>query len=74
MDFDVIKSLLNEKPVGKIVLLVMDGLGGIPMEEGGKTALEAAETPNMDALAKKHAGVTSNHFELGLHRAVGQHI
>ena len=37
----------------KIVLLVMDGLGGLPMEAGGKTALEAARTPNMDALTAR---------------------
>ena len=53
MDFDVIKSLLNGSKEGKIVLLVMDGLGGLPMEEGGLTELEAANTPNLDALAEK---------------------
>ncbi len=53
MDFDVIKSLLNGRKEEKIVLLVLDGLGGLPMEEGGKTELEAAQTPNLDALAKK---------------------
>ncbi len=37
----------------KIVLLVMDGLGGMPMEPGGKTELEAAHTPNMDALTHR---------------------
>ncbi|MEA2102806.1 MAG: 2,3-bisphosphoglycerate-independent phosphoglycerate mutase [Thermodesulfobacteriota bacterium] len=36
----------------KIVLLIMDGLGGLP-DSRGKTELEAADTPNMDALAKK---------------------
>jgi 2,3-bisphosphoglycerate-independent phosphoglycerate mutase len=35
----------------KIVLLVMDGLGGLPMELGGKTELETAVTPNMNRLA-----------------------
>ncbi|HRW05059.1 MAG TPA: 2,3-bisphosphoglycerate-independent phosphoglycerate mutase [Caldilineaceae bacterium] len=35
----------------KIVLLVMDGLGGHPQREGGKTELETAHTPNLDALA-----------------------
>jgi 2,3-bisphosphoglycerate-independent phosphoglycerate mutase len=35
----------------KIVLLVMDGLGGCPAEPGGPTELEAARTPNLDALA-----------------------
>ncbi len=37
----------------KIVLLLLDGLGGLPMEAGGLTALEAANTPNMDALTAK---------------------
>ena len=35
----------------KIVMLVIDGLGGLPMEPGGPTELEAARTPNLDALA-----------------------
>lgn len=37
----------------KIVLLVMDGLGGLPMEPGGKTELETASTPNMNKLASE---------------------
>lgn len=37
----------------KIVMLVADGLGGLPLEPGGKTELETANTPNLDALAKK---------------------
>jgi 2,3-bisphosphoglycerate-independent phosphoglycerate mutase len=50
MPFDYITNLLepNDK---KIVLLVLDGLGGLPIEAGGKTELEAANTPNMDRLA-----------------------
>lgn len=63
MDFDVIKSLvIKGEKLGKIVLLVMDGLGGMPMEPGGKTELEAANTPNMDKLA-----VSSM---LGLHQSI----
>ncbi len=46
-------KLINEMAVdngSKIVLLVMDGLGGLPLEPGGPTELEAARTPHMDAL------------------------
>jgi 2,3-bisphosphoglycerate-independent phosphoglycerate mutase len=39
----------------KIVMLILDGLGGLPREEGGKTELETACKPNMDALASKSA-------------------
>jgi 2,3-bisphosphoglycerate-independent phosphoglycerate mutase len=35
----------------KIVMLILDGLGGLPKEAGGKTELETANTPHMDALA-----------------------
>ena len=35
----------------KIVLFVADGLGGLPRTPGGKTELETAKTPNLDALA-----------------------
>jgi 2,3-bisphosphoglycerate-independent phosphoglycerate mutase len=37
----------------KIVLLVMDGLGGIPREPNGPTELEFAQTPNLDKLAQE---------------------
>jgi len=39
----------------RIVLLVADGLGGLPLKPGGPTELEAAKTPNLDALAKDGA-------------------
>lgn len=44
---------LHLKTPSKIVLVVADGLGGLPMNEGDQTELEAARTPNLDALAKK---------------------
>jgi 2,3-bisphosphoglycerate-independent phosphoglycerate mutase len=37
----------------KILLLVMDGLGGLPLTPDGPTELEAAHTPNLDALAAR---------------------
>lgn len=39
----------------KIAMLILDGLGGLPREAGGKTELETANTPNLDALAEKSA-------------------
>jgi 2,3-bisphosphoglycerate-independent phosphoglycerate mutase len=48
-------SKLSVKNNSKIVLLVLDGLGGVGMEPGGPTALEAADTPHMDALATRSA-------------------
>ena len=51
-NFDLMRRLaLNEG--GKIILLVMDGLGGLPRELDGPTELEAANTPNMDRLARE---------------------
>lgn len=35
----------------KIAMLILDGLGGLPRQPGGKTELESARTPNLDALA-----------------------
>src|SRR5947209_5408920 len=44
---------LREANDSKIVLLVADGLGGLPLEPGGKTELETANTPHLDALARE---------------------
>src|SRR5437879_12779466 len=44
---------LRENNSSKIVLVVADGLGGLPVEMGGKTELETARTPNLDACARE---------------------
>lgn len=49
---DLVRSLKTKNDT-KIVMFVGDGLGGLPHEPGGQTELEAAKTPNLDALAAK---------------------
>jgi 2,3-bisphosphoglycerate-independent phosphoglycerate mutase len=44
-----------ERSGGKIVYLVLDGLGGLPHEETGLTELESSATPNLDRLARVSA-------------------
>jgi 2,3-bisphosphoglycerate-independent phosphoglycerate mutase len=53
MDTHQLIRELREANTTKIVLLVADGLGGLPLEPGGKTELETAHTPNLDALARE---------------------
>jgi 2,3-bisphosphoglycerate-independent phosphoglycerate mutase len=50
MKFEYIQPLLKENKT-KIILLVIDGLGGTPLERAGLTELETAVTPNLDELA-----------------------
>ena len=52
MDFDLIREIAIPGE-GKIVLLVMDGLGGLPHPTTGRTEMEAARTPNLDRLARE---------------------
>jgi 2,3-bisphosphoglycerate-independent phosphoglycerate mutase len=52
MSFEVLREL-HIPAETKIVMLVMDGLGGLPLQAGGKTELETARTPNMDRLASE---------------------
>jgi len=47
---ELIKPISKSSP-SKIILLVIDGLGGLPDPQTGKTELETANTPNLDRLA-----------------------
>src|SRR5258707_10244532 len=49
---DLIREL-RESIASRIVLLVADGLGGLPLEAAGKTELEVARTPSLDACARE---------------------
>jgi 2,3-bisphosphoglycerate-independent phosphoglycerate mutase len=51
MDIHSLTRELHVKNDSKIVMLVADGLGGLPMTPGGKTELESARRPNLNALA-----------------------
>ncbi|MDH5405685.1 MAG: 2,3-bisphosphoglycerate-independent phosphoglycerate mutase [Candidatus Aminicenantes bacterium] len=41
-----------EKSESRIILLIIDGLGGLPLPENGQTELETAHTPYLDSLVK----------------------
>ncbi|MGI6208142.1 MAG: 2,3-bisphosphoglycerate-independent phosphoglycerate mutase, partial [Anaerolineae bacterium] len=53
MDHRELMRQLHTPADTKIVLWIMDGLGGLPMTPGGKTELETAHTPNLDDLARR---------------------
>jgi 2,3-bisphosphoglycerate-independent phosphoglycerate mutase len=65
MDFELIRALVKPADT-KMVLLVMDGLGGLAGTPQDFTELEKAETPNLDNLAKE--GIC------GLHQPIGPGI
>ena len=52
INLELIKEIAIPSP-SKIVLLVIDGLGGLPNPDTEKTELETANTPNLDQLAAK---------------------
>ena len=56
MNLDALYSELTLKTKAKLALLVMDGLGDLATQEQNYlTPLEAAKTPNLDALSKNSA-------------------
>lgn len=65
MDLKLIERLAKPADT-KIVLLVLDGVGGLPLEKGGSTELETAYTPHLDDIAKESL--------CGLHQPVGAGI
>jgi 2,3-bisphosphoglycerate-independent phosphoglycerate mutase len=53
MDIHALTRELHIKNDNKIVLLVADGIGGLPRTPGGKTELETANTPHLDELVRR---------------------
>jgi 2,3-bisphosphoglycerate-independent phosphoglycerate mutase len=53
MDMHELTRELKVRNDSKIVMLVADGLGGLPLVPGGKTELETARTPHLDELATR---------------------
>lgn len=51
-DLDLMRELATQGKT-RILLLILDGLGGLPVTPDGPTELEAAHTPNLDALAAR---------------------
>jgi len=49
--FEHIRRMSRTSP-SKIVLLIIDGLGGLPHPETGKTELESAKRPNLNRIAR----------------------
>ncbi len=52
MDLDLARQL-SVTGESKIMLFVIDGLGGLAHPETGRTELESARTPNLDALRRR---------------------
>lgn len=52
MDYLDLMCSLHTSNRSKIVLFVVDGLGGLALTPGGKTELETAFKPNLDALVR----------------------
>jgi 2,3-bisphosphoglycerate-independent phosphoglycerate mutase len=66
MDMHKLTRQLHIKNNTKIVMLVADGIGGLPQQPGGLTELETAKTPHLDALAKRGILGSSIPVKLGI--------
>jgi len=64
-NFDLMR-LLAKPTGGKIILLILDGLGGLPVDGSENSALEMAASPRMDKLAAEGT--------LGLSHPIGRGI
>src|SRR5439155_1561639 len=62
---DLIRPLVVSNTT-KIVLLSLDGLGGLPRPETGRSELETARLPNLDALAGEAACGLLRHVAPGI--------
>jgi 2,3-bisphosphoglycerate-independent phosphoglycerate mutase len=62
---DLIRSLAVEATT-KIVLLSLDGLGGLPRPESGRSEMETARLPNLSALATAAACGLIRHVAPGI--------
>lgn len=65
MDREILIDLYQPQDT-KIILFVLDGLGGVQKKDGGLTELEAARTPNLNKLAAEGM--------CGLHQPIGPGI
>ena len=55
IDFPALADMVDSTP-SKIIMLVVDGLGGAPHPDTGLSELEAAALPNLDRLARQSSG------------------
>jgi 2,3-bisphosphoglycerate-independent phosphoglycerate mutase len=65
MDLDLIRTLAVPGPT-KIVLLSADGLGGFPDPKTGRSELETARLPHLDALARRGSCGLLRHVAPGI--------
>jgi 2,3-bisphosphoglycerate-independent phosphoglycerate mutase len=64
MEWEDLARELSQQTDTKIVLLVMDGVGGLPLD--GRSELETARKPNLDALAAKGVCGVSDPVMMGI--------